>query len=184
MVALGGLFALLSALAVFLVQSGRLEEQPCFLKILFYAIPLPYVAAQLGWTVAEVGRQPWLVYGVYRTAEGVSRNISAEQVLLSVIGFTLFYGYLGLLDIYLLAKFARKGPEPVPMKTIDPRRHDMEFQVIWFVLWGLLWAVYFMADGFDLGVGMLLPVLGGDDGERRVMLHTVGPVWVGTRSGL
>lgn len=55
----------------------------------------------------------------------------------------------------------------------------MEFQVIWFVLWGLLWAVYFMADGFDLGVGLLLPVLGGDDGERRVMLHTVGPVWDG-----
>ncbi|PKN33579.1 MAG: cytochrome d ubiquinol oxidase subunit II [Deltaproteobacteria bacterium HGW-Deltaproteobacteria-19] len=55
----------------------------------------------------------------------------------------------------------------------------MEYQVIWFVLWGLLWAVYFMTDGFDLGVGILLPVLGGDDDERRVMLHTVGPVWDG-----
>lgn len=55
----------------------------------------------------------------------------------------------------------------------------MEYQVIWFVLWGLLWAVYFMADGFDLGVGILLPVLGSDDMERRMMLHTVGPVWDG-----
>ncbi|PKN33580.1 MAG: cytochrome ubiquinol oxidase subunit I [Deltaproteobacteria bacterium HGW-Deltaproteobacteria-19] len=120
MVALGGLFVLLSAIAVFLVRKGRLDEYQWFLKILFYAIPLPYIAAQLGWTVAEVGRQPWLVYGVYRTAEGVSRNVSTEQVILSLAGFTLFYGFLGLLDIYLLAKFARKGPEPVPVKTIGP----------------------------------------------------------------
>jgi len=55
----------------------------------------------------------------------------------------------------------------------------MEYQVIWFVLWGLLWAVYFMTDGFDLGVGILLPVLGGDDTDRGVMLHTIGPVWDG-----
>jgi len=55
----------------------------------------------------------------------------------------------------------------------------MEYQVIWFILWGLIWAVYFASDGFDLGVGMLLPVLGRDDIERRVMLGTVGPIWDG-----
>jgi cytochrome d ubiquinol oxidase subunit II len=55
----------------------------------------------------------------------------------------------------------------------------MEYAVLWFVLWGLLWAVYFTADGFDLGVGILLPVLGRDDTDRRVMIHTIGPVWDG-----
>ncbi len=120
MVGLGGLFVLLSALAVFLVRTGRLEGYPLFLKVLFYSIPLPYIAAQLGWVVAEVGRQPWLVYGVYRTAEGVSRNVAVEQVILSFVGFTLFYGFLGLLNVYLLAKFARKGPEPVPAWASRP----------------------------------------------------------------
>jgi len=120
MVALGGLFVLLSALAVYLVRTGRLERYPLFLKILFYAIPLPYLAAQFGWTAAEVGRQPWLVYGVLRTADGVSANISVEQVVLSLVGFTLFYGLLAILDIYLLAKFARKGPDPLPAGSAGP----------------------------------------------------------------
>lgn len=55
----------------------------------------------------------------------------------------------------------------------------MVFQIIWFVLWGVLWAVYFMLDGFDLGAGMLHVFLGGDDGERRVIINTIGPVWDG-----
>lgn len=55
----------------------------------------------------------------------------------------------------------------------------MEFQVIWFVLWGLLWAVYFMLDGFDFGVGMLSNFIGKTDGERRQMINTIGPVWDG-----
>ncbi len=53
------------------------------------------------------------------------------------------------------------------------------FQVVWFILWGVLWAVYFMFDGFDLGAGILQPFLGRNDGERRVIVNTVGPVWDG-----
>jgi cytochrome d ubiquinol oxidase subunit I len=120
MVALGGLFVFLSALGVFLVRSGKLEQYPLFLKVLFYAIPLPYIAAQLGWAVAEVGRQPWMVYGVLRTADGVSINVSVEQAALSLIGFILFYGFLGLLDVWLLAKYARKGPDPAPARVAGP----------------------------------------------------------------
>ena len=55
----------------------------------------------------------------------------------------------------------------------------MEFQVIWFALWGILWAVYFMADGFDFGVGILYPFLGRNDIEKRVLINTIGPVWDG-----
>ena len=55
----------------------------------------------------------------------------------------------------------------------------MEFQIIWFVLWGVLWAAYFMTDGFDLGVGILYPFLGKTDGEKRTIINTIGPVWDG-----
>ncbi|MEI7636794.1 MAG: cytochrome ubiquinol oxidase subunit I [Syntrophus sp. (in: bacteria)] len=111
MVALGGLFILLSSLALFLSWKDRLEEYPLFLKIMLFAIPLPYLAGELGWIVAEVGRQPWIVYGVLKTSEAVSRSVSVTQVTVSLVGFTLLYSFLGLIDMYLLAKYAKKGPE-------------------------------------------------------------------------
>ncbi len=111
MVGLGGLFILLSALAVFLSWKGLLEKYPLFLKVMFFAIPLPYLAGELGWIVAEVGRQPWIVYGVLKTSDAVSRSVSPEQVALSLAGFTLLYSFLGAINMYLLAKYARKGPE-------------------------------------------------------------------------
>jgi cytochrome d ubiquinol oxidase subunit I len=124
MVMLGTLFLILSAIAFYLSWKDRLEANPLFLRIMFYAIPLPYLAAQLGWIVAEVGRQPWIVYGVLRTSEGVSRQIEPVQVLTSLIGFGLFYSFLGIMDFYLLAKYARKGPEedlPLSVKPLALR---------------------------------------------------------------
>ena len=121
MVMLGTLFLILAAIAFYLSWKDRLEANPLFLRIMLYTIPLPYLAAQLGWIVAEVGRQPWIVYGVLRTSEGVSRQIEPVQVLTSLIGFGLFYSFLGILDFYLLAKYARKGPEedlPLPVKPL------------------------------------------------------------------
>jgi cytochrome d ubiquinol oxidase subunit I len=78
---------------------------------MLFAIPLPYIAQQMGWVVAELGRQPWIVYGVLKTADGVSKSVTSTQVLLSLIGFTVLYGVLGAVDIYLLAKYAKKGPD-------------------------------------------------------------------------
>ena len=111
MVGLGGLFILLSSLACFLSWKDRLEKYPLFLKIMLYTIPLPYLAGELGWIVAEVGRQPWIVYGVLKTSEAASRSVSVTQVTVSLVGFTLLYSFLGLIDMYLLAKYAKKGPE-------------------------------------------------------------------------
>ncbi|MFA6412763.1 MAG: cytochrome ubiquinol oxidase subunit I [Syntrophales bacterium] len=111
MVALGGLFILLSSLAFFLSWKDRLEEYPLFLKVMLFAIPLPYLAGELGWIVAEVGRQPWIVYGVLKTADAASRSVSVIQVTVSLVGFTILYSFLGLVDMYLLAKYAKKGPE-------------------------------------------------------------------------
>ena len=111
MAGLGLLMLLASLLGSIISRWGKLEERTLFLKIMLLAIPLPYIAAQLGWIVAEVGRQPWIVYGVLKTSDAVSRSISVSQVVISLAGFTLLYGGLGVIDIYLLAKIAKKGPE-------------------------------------------------------------------------
>ena len=111
MVAMGMYMLLISAIGVWLSRKPNLEDYRLFLKIMLFSLPVPYMAGQLGWIVAEVGRQPWIVYGVLKTADGVSRSISTAQVVGSLLGFTLFYGSLGILDVYLLTKFAKKGPD-------------------------------------------------------------------------
>jgi cytochrome d ubiquinol oxidase subunit I len=107
MVGLGTLFIGLAALGW--LFRNRLAQVPWLLKALVYAIPLPYLAHQAGWIVAEVGRQPWIVYGLMRTSEGVS-PIAASQVAMSLVALTLMYLLLGAVDIFLLFKYARKGP--------------------------------------------------------------------------
>lgn len=111
MAMLGMLFMLLSFIAVLLSRKGTAEAYPWFLRIMLYSIPLPYLAGQLGWIVAEVGRQPWIVYGLLRTSDAVSKSVDATQVVVSLVGFTLLYGFLAVVDIYLLTKFAKKGPD-------------------------------------------------------------------------
>ncbi len=111
MVGFGMLFILLSFLGWIFSRKDRLESKTLFLRIMLYALPLPYIAGQLGWIVAEVGRQPWIVYGLLRTSDAVSRSIDTTQVMASLIGFTLLYGSLALVDIYLLSKNAKRGPD-------------------------------------------------------------------------
>ena len=111
MVGLGTFMLLASVLGFILSRWGKLEDRTLFLKIMLLAIPVPYLAAQLGWIAAEVGRQPWIVYGIMKTSDAVSRSISVAQVVGSLAGFTLLYGGLGVIDIYLLTKVAKKGPE-------------------------------------------------------------------------
>lgn len=109
MAGLGMLFMLLAFIAFVLSRGKRIETSSPFLRIMLYSIPLPYIATQLGWIVAEVGRQPWIVYGVLKTADGVSLSVSPGQVWASLIGFTLLYGFLAVVDVCLLTTFAKKG---------------------------------------------------------------------------
>jgi len=76
--------------------------------------PAPLIAVQVGWATAEVGRQPWIVYGLMRTADGVSPIVSAPEVLASLLGFGLVYLVLGLLWLFLLRRMLVIGPEPGP----------------------------------------------------------------------
>ena len=86
-------------------------ESSWYLKLMLYSIPLPYISILLGWTLAEVGRQPWIVYGIMKTADAVSQ-IAVSQVAVSLVAFILVYGLLGVAAFYLIIKNARKGPEP------------------------------------------------------------------------
>ena len=110
MVALGMFMTLVSTLAVYLSGKEDYEKYKTFLTVVLFSLPLPYIAGQLGWIVAEVGRQPWIVYGVLKTSDAVSKSISTVQVVGSLLGFTLLYGGLAVIDVYLLAKYSRKGP--------------------------------------------------------------------------
>jgi cytochrome d ubiquinol oxidase subunit I len=109
MVMLGMLFLVLT-IAGWLMRR-RLEAHRTYLKAMIWAIPLPYVACALGWTVTEVGRQPWIVYGLLKTADAVS-PVSAVQVAVSLIGFTIVYTLLGITAFYLIWKHAKRGPGP------------------------------------------------------------------------
>jgi len=108
MVGLGFLFLALMTVGWFL--RNRLEEHPWYLKTMLYAIPLPYIAAQAGWTLAEVGRQPWVVYGVMKTSDAVS-PIAVSQALVSLLAFVGVYSLLGAAALYLIIMHVRRGPE-------------------------------------------------------------------------
>jgi cytochrome d ubiquinol oxidase subunit I len=109
MLVLGVYFILMTIIGAF--KHNRLQESPGYLKWMLYSIPLPYIAIQLGWIVAEVGRQPWIVYGLMKTSDAAS-PIAASQVATSLTAFILVYGLLGAVGYYLIFKYARKGPEP------------------------------------------------------------------------
>ena len=107
MVGLGCLFILLTVVGWF--KRKKLLENPGYLRIMTWAIPLPYLAIQFGWLVTEIGRQPWIVYGLVRTSDAVS-PIAASQVAITLIGFILLYGLLGASGFFLIAQTAKKGP--------------------------------------------------------------------------
>jgi cytochrome d ubiquinol oxidase subunit I len=101
------LFILLACAAM--LQRSKEELSPRLAGALTWAIPLPYLGLALGWTVAEVGRQPWIVYGLMRTADAVS-PVPAGNVALSLMAFIVVYSLLGIIAIYRTRKYACQGP--------------------------------------------------------------------------
>ncbi|UCC90090.1 MAG: cytochrome ubiquinol oxidase subunit I [Anaerolineales bacterium] len=111
MVGAGFLMALLGLLGLYLVLSERLERNRWYLRLLLGAIALPYIANSSGWLFTEIGRQPWIVFGLQKTADAVSPSVSGGAVLFSFVGFVLLYGALMVADGYLLVKYAKSsGP--------------------------------------------------------------------------
>lgn len=113
MVAIGFTLIAISLLGVFFWWRGTLFKQKWLMWIFIFSVLLPQIANQVGWITAEVGRQPWIVYGLLRTSEGLSKAVEAGQVWFSLILFTLIYAGLFILFIYLLNEKIQHGPEDV-----------------------------------------------------------------------
>jgi cytochrome d ubiquinol oxidase subunit I len=109
MVGLGFFFIGLFGLGFVLAAKRRLSESGRFLRVAFWALPLPWIAAEVGWFVAEHGRQPWAIAGVLPTFLAAS-PIPAANVALSLTGFVVFYTVLAVIDFYLLKKYIKLGP--------------------------------------------------------------------------
>jgi cytochrome d ubiquinol oxidase subunit I len=116
MVVLGFYFIALFGFAFYLASRRRCGKR-WFLRLAMFSLPLPWIAAELGWIVAEYGRQPWIIDGVMPTFLGVS-NVPASNVVASLLGFVLFYTALAVIDLFLIAKYVRLGPENEQVEPI------------------------------------------------------------------
>ena len=119
MIAIGVTIIALTLFAVFLWWRGKLFKYKWLMAMFSYAVLLPQLGNQMGWFSAEMGRQPWVVYGLLRTSNALSKAVRADQVLFSLILFTLVYALLFALFIYLLNKKIKHGldedhAEPAP----------------------------------------------------------------------
>jgi len=110
MVGLGTWFGALMGIAALLLWSGRLYSSRWMLWLIMLSWPLPYIATTAGWMTAEIGRQPWLVYGLIRTAQGSSTHVSAGNSLFTLLGFLGMYTVLSLLWIIVVYNHIRSGP--------------------------------------------------------------------------
>ena len=111
MITLGTMFIILMAYACFQNWRGRLESSTWLLWVLMLALPLPYIANTLGWMTAELGRQPWLIYGLFHTRDGYSKVVSSGDTIFTLIGFTGLYFVLGLLFLFLVGREIDHGPD-------------------------------------------------------------------------
>src|SRR5271168_3199510 len=111
MITLGTIFIILMAYAGIQNLRGRLESSRWLLWVLMLAFPFPYIANTLGWMTAELGRQPWLVYGLFRTSDGYSKVVSSGDTVFTLIGFVGLYFVLGLLFLLMVGREINHGPD-------------------------------------------------------------------------
>jgi cytochrome bd ubiquinol oxidase subunit I len=112
MVGLGTIFIAIMVVAAFLYWRGALYRSRWMLWVLMIAVPLPYIANTAGWMTAELGRQPWLIYGLMRTAQGISPKVAAGNAWFTLIGFMGMYTVLAILWLFLVYREIEIGPEP------------------------------------------------------------------------
>jgi cytochrome bd ubiquinol oxidase subunit I len=116
MVGLGTIFIGVMVLSAFLLWRDKLYEARWLLWLLMLCAPLPYIANTAGWMTAELGRQPWLIYGLMRTSEGASPRVGAGNVWFTLIGFMGMYGVLAILWLFLVWREIENGPEQRPLE--------------------------------------------------------------------
>jgi cytochrome d ubiquinol oxidase subunit I len=110
MIGLGALAMLVAVVGLWLTRKGNLNLKKWQWNTAIWMVPLPLLAISVGWMFTEMGRQPWIVFGLMKTADGVSPGVSASDVLISLIVFTLLYGALAVVEFKLLMKTVKAGP--------------------------------------------------------------------------
>ncbi|HET8725335.1 MAG TPA: cytochrome ubiquinol oxidase subunit I, partial [Anaeromyxobacteraceae bacterium] len=120
MVGLGTLFIALALLSAFLAWRGGLEGRRWLLWTWMLAVPFPYIATTAGWITAEAGRQPWIVHGLMRTAQGTSPQVGSGDTLFTLIGFSGLYLVVGILSLFLVGREIAHGP-PGPLALPEGR---------------------------------------------------------------
>jgi cytochrome d ubiquinol oxidase subunit I len=117
MAGLGTLFISIAALAVFFLWRGTLWQQRWLLWIIMLSLPFPIIANTAGWMTAELGRQPWIIHGIMRTADASSPNVSSGNVAFTLLGFLGLYSLLLLLYVTLCLRVIGRGPDPAPQEA-------------------------------------------------------------------
>ncbi len=120
MVGLGTIFIAIMGLSTLFLLLGKLHTQRGLLWALLLAVPLPFIANTAGWTTAELGRQPWIIYQIMRTSDGYSQNVSTGNIWFTLLGFMGFYLFLSFVYFFLLVRIISAGPEPAPQPTPFP----------------------------------------------------------------
>ena len=173
MALLGVAMFLIAAVGAWLYRKRRLEKARWFLWTAVIAIAFPFIAATVGWILTEIGRQPWIVQGLLKTSDANSPSVSTAMVASSIGVFALLYIVLGVVDFVLMRRYARIDPPALRRgeRGSGPGAEllgaDMDLETIWFVLIAVLWSGYFLLEGFDFGVGMLLPFLPRDEARAQ-----------------
>jgi cytochrome d ubiquinol oxidase subunit II len=181
---MGMLMFLVAAVGAWLYWRQKLERARWFHRTAIVAIAFPFIASTAGWLLTEMGRQPWIVQDLLKTADAHSPAVSSTMLAFSLIVFVGLYLLLLVLDIWLMRRYAKLDPPELDRDETGEtpcRRSDteMDLQDLWFCLIGFFFAAYFVLEGFDFGVGLLLPFLPRNEEERSTMFRTIGPVWDG-----
>jgi cytochrome d ubiquinol oxidase subunit I len=128
MIGLGGIAALTAVVGLFLTRKSAKKPVPTWAwRLAIWAWPASLVAILVGWIFTEMGRQPWIVFGLMLTEDGVSPSVPGWTVLISLVSFTLIYAALAVVEVGLIVKTAQKGPDPLPgPDDPDPRQRAVE----------------------------------------------------------
>ena len=193
---------------LFLLRSDRLERSAWYLRLCQVTTCLGFIAVIAGWTTTEVGRQPWTIYGLMRTADSVSPSLTPTDVALSLIGYVLVYLLIYPTGVFLMLRIVWRGPaaadEETPDREPPPGSADRSRPVarggagdtegadmmptlsltpVWTVILAVGVFFYVALDGFDLGVGMLYR-LAPDRTARNLVMNSIAPIWDGNETWL
>ena len=124
MVGIGLIMIAIGLTSLFLRRGGRLYETRWFLRVCVVCLPIGFVALLAGWVTTEAGRQPWVVYGLMRTVDGVSPAVTAGAVGSSLVAFVIVYGLIFPAGVYYMIRLVRRGPEP--LEEAPPERPEIQ----------------------------------------------------------